>query len=138
MKQDSKDSKKLSRQKAREIAFQLIFEFTFNMEENKIDFEEQTAGLTADELSYVSEVYYGVTSHYDELVEKISENCQNFAFDRLFKVDLALLLLALYEITYMKDIPYKVSVDEALNLAEKYSSEKSTKFINGVLSKFSR
>lgn len=138
MKQDSKDIKKLSRQKAREIAFQLIFEFTFNMEENKLDFEEQTAGLTADELSYVSEVYYGVISHYDELVKKISENCQNFAFDRLFKVDFALLLLALYEITYMKDIPYKVSIDEALNLAEKYSSEKSTKFINGVLSKFSR
>lgn len=132
------ESKTLNRQKAREIAFKLIFEFTFNKIQNNNMFEEYTAGLDADSISYISEVYFGVASHYDELEEKISANCQNFAFDRLFKVDLALLLLSLYEITYMKEIPYKVSIDEALNLAEKYSSEKSTKYINGVLSKFSR
>lgn len=134
MKQDSMNS----RQKAREIAFKLIFEYTFNKTQNNEMFEEYTAGLTADEISYISEVYNGVISHYDELVEKISENCKNFTFDRLFKVDLALLLLALYEITYIKSIPNKVSVDEALNLADKYSSEKSTKYINGVLANFLR
>ena len=47
-------------------------------------------------------------------------------------------MLGLYEILYMESIPYKVSVDEALNLAQKYSTEKSIKYINGVLSKFAR
>jgi len=47
-------------------------------------------------------------------------------------------MLALYEIKYMSSIPFKVSVDEALDLASKYSTEKSVKYINGVLSKFVR
>ena len=86
----------------------------------------------------VKEVYTGVCSHYDELAEDISKNSQGFAFERLFNVDKALLILAIYEIKYMASIPFKVSVDEALNLAEKYSTEKSCKYINGILSKFSK
>ena len=128
----------MSRRDAREIAFKLIFEYTFNNDEKREVIEEYVADLSKDDASYVNEVYFGVISHYDELVEKISDNAQNFAFDRIYKVDLALLLLSLYEITYMSGIPYKVSVDEALNLAKKYSTEKSSKYINGILAKFSR
>lgn len=128
----------MSRRDAREVAFKLIFEYTFSEEEKREVFEEYAVGLSEDDKSYVGEVYFGVTSHYDELVEKISSNIEKFSFERLYKVDLALLLLATYEITYMSSIPYKVSVDEVLNLAKKYSTEKSTKYINGVLAKFAR
>ena len=48
------------------------------------------------------------------------------------------MLLALYEVKFISEIPFKVSVDEAVNLAHKYSTEKSGKFINGILSKFAR
>ncbi len=128
----------MSRRDAREIAFKLIFEYAFNKRENREEFEEYTAGISADDKAYVSEVYFGVVSHGDELEQKISENIEKFSFDRLFKVDLAILLLATYEIVYMEAVPYKVSVDEALNLAEKYSTGKSVKYINGVLAKFAR
>ncbi len=128
----------MSRRDAREIAFKLIFEFAFNKSENKEAFEEYTAAMDADDKAYVSEVYFGVVSHIDELEENISQTVEKFSYDRLFKVDLAILLLAAYEITYISSIPYKVSVDEALTLAEKYSTNKSVKYINGVLAKFAR
>ena len=128
----------MSRRDARDVAFKLIFEFTFNNRENNEELEEYTAGMVADDLAFVKEVYFGVTSHYDELVEKVAEHAEKFAIDRIYKVDLAILLLAVYEITYVDSVPYKVSVDEALNLAKKYSTEKSAKYINGILAKFAR
>lgn len=128
----------MSRRDAREIAFKLVFEYAFNKRENREEFEEYSAGMSADDKAYVSEVYFGITSHYDELEEKITAKLEKFAYDRLFRVDQAILLLAAYEIDYIESIPYKVSVDEALNLAEKYSTNKSVKYINGVLAKFAR
>lgn len=128
----------MSRRDARENAFKLIFEYTFSREKKSDLLDEYVAGFGADDVSYVTEVYNGVIAHYDELVKLVQENAQNFEFDRLYKVDVALLLLAIYEINYMSSIPYKVSVDEALNLANKYSTEKSMKYINGVLSNFAR
>ena len=128
----------MSRRDARDVAFKLVFEYAFNGRENNEELEQSTAGMEADDIAYVKEVYFGVTSHYDELVSKISEQIEKFAIDRLYKVDLAILLLAVYEITYIESVPYKVSVDEALNFAKKYSTEKSAKYINGVLAKFVR
>ena len=128
----------MSRRDAREIAFKLVFEYNFNKVENNEALEEYTVGSPADDVAFVKEVYFGVVGHFDELMEKISENAEKFATDRLYKVDLAILLLAIYEILYVEEVPYKVSVDEALNLAKKYSTEKSSKYINGVLAKFAR
>lgn len=128
----------MSRRDARDIAFKLVFEYAFNQRENVEELEEYCAAMEADDVAYVKEIYFGITSHYDELVSKISDNAEKFAVDRLFKVDFAILLLAIYEITYVDSVPFKVSVDEALNLAKKYSTDKSAKYINGVLAKFAR
>ena len=128
----------MSRRDAREVAFKMVFEYSFNKNENTDILEEYTAEMVADDVAYVKEVYFGVTSHYDELMEKVSANAEKFSADRLFKVDLAILLLAIYEITYVSSVPFKVCVDESLNLAKKYSTEKSAKYINGVLAKFAR
>ena len=88
----------MSRRDARDVAFKLVFEYTFSGEEKREVVEEYIAGMDADDASYVNEVYYGVISHYEELSQKIAETSENFAFDRVFKVDFALLLLSLYEI----------------------------------------
>lgn len=128
----------MSRRDAREIAFKLIFEYDFNKRNNSDVYEEYVASLSDDDKAYVNEVYYGVVAHYDEIKQKLEEVIEKFSFDRLFKVDNAILFLALYEILFVDSIPYKVSVDEALNLAEQYSTGKSVKYINGVLSKFAR
>ena len=128
----------MSRKDARDIAFKLVFEYVFNGEEKREMVDEYTTGLNEDDTAYINEVYFGVISHYDELTEKISSKIEKFTYDRLYKVDLALLYLALYEIVYMPDIPYKVSVNEILNLAKTYSSEKSIQYLNGVLKNFAR
>lgn len=128
----------MSRRDARDIGFKLVFSYSFDKEENNEVLEEYLASVDADDGAYIKEIYKGVTSHYDELVEDVSKHADKFEIDRIYKVDLAILLLAVYEIKYMEQVPFKVSVDEAVNLAHKYSTEKSGKFINGILSKFAR
>ena len=128
----------MSRRNAREISFKLVFEYMFNKKENPEALEEYIVGAEEDDVAYIKETYFGVCSHYDELLEKISAHAEGFSADRIFKVDLAILLLAVYEINYVTEVPFKVSVDEAITLAKKYSTEKSSKYINGVLSKFAR
>ena len=127
----------MSRRDARDIAFKLIFAYTFDNEKNNEALEEYLAGSDADDKAYVIEVYNGVISHYDELMEDVKNNAEKYDVNRLYKIDLAVVLLALYEIKYMSSIPYKVSV-EAVGMAHKYSTEKSGKYINGILSKFAR
>ncbi len=128
----------MSRRDARDVAFKLIFEFTFTKENKDFLIDEYSLelNLDGDDMSYIKEVYFGVISHYDELIQDISKYAENFSVDRIYKVDLALLLLAIYEIKYMEKIPFKVSVNEAIGLAKKYSTEKSVKYLNGVLSNF--
>lgn len=128
----------MSRRDARDVAFKLIFEFTFTKENKDFLIDEYSLelNLDGDDMSYIKEVYFGVISHYDELIQDISKYAENFSVDRIYKVDLALLLLAIYEIKYMEKIPFKVSVNEAIGLAKKYSTEQSVKYLNGVLSNF--
>ena len=128
----------MSRRDARDIAFKLIFSYTFDNEKNVDAMEEYTLSVDAEDKAYVLEVYNGVIEHYDELMEDIKNNAEKFDVGRIFKTDLAVILLALYEIKFMSSIPFKVSVDEAVTLAHKYSTDKSGKYINGILSKFAR
>lgn len=126
----------MSRRDARDIAFKLIFAYTFDNEKNNDVLEEYLTELDGDDKAYITEVYNGVILHFDELMKDVAENAEKFEVSRVYKTDLAIILLALYEIKYMSSIPFKVSVDEAVTLAHKYSTEKSGKYINGILSKF--
>ena len=128
----------MSRRDARDIAFKLVFAYTFDNDKNNEALEEYLVDSDADDKAYVTEVYNGVIAHYDELMEDVKSSAEKYDVNRLYKTDLAVVLLALYEIKYMTSIPYKVSVDEAVNMAHKYSTEKSGKYINGILSKFAR
>ena len=126
----------MSRAISREETFKLIFEHCVNGESNQLTLNELIENNKQIEVDYVKTVYYGVIEHFDELKEEISKVSKTFSLDRIFKVDLALLLLSLYEIKYMPDIPHAVSINEVLNLAKVYSTEKSASYINGVLANF--
>ena len=128
----------MSRRDARDIGFKLIFSYTFDKEENNDVLEEYLATVDADDGAYIREIYKGVVSHYDELMEEIGKYAEGYDATRIYKVDLAILLLAVYEIKFMENIPFKVSVDEAVNIANKYSTGKSWKYINVILAKFKR
>lgn len=127
----------MSRSYARESTFKLVFEYIFNKQKNVdmlAEFLEEENNKP--EVGYINEVYNGIIAHYDELINEIKNVSTSFKIDRIYKVDLAILLVALYELKYLKSIPNKVSVNEALNLAKLYSTEKSNIYINGILSNF--
>ena len=126
----------MSRVISREETFKLIFEFCATGEPNDLTVGELIELNKDVEADYVNKVYYGVVEHFDELKEDIANTTKSFSIDRIFKVDFALLLLALYEIKYMPEIPNAVSVNEVLNLSKRYSTEKSFSYINGILANF--
>ena len=127
----------MSRGIARENVFKLVFEYVFNKEKNMDFLNEVLEDESVEkEVGYIQEVYNGVVSHFDEIVGEIKNLSSSFKLDRIFKVDLAILLVAIYEIKYINSIPNLVSVNEALNLAKKYSTEKSNSFINGILKNY--
>lgn len=127
----------MSRSYARECAFKLVFEYLFTKEKNQTaldDFLQEDKNKA--EVGYISEVYNGVVEKFDVLKEKLTKASHAFAIDRIFKVDLAILLVAVYEMMFISSIPKNVSINEALELSKTYSTEKSGSFINGVLSNF--
>lgn len=126
----------MSRVISREETFKLIFEFCATGEANDFSVDELIETNKDVESEYVKKVYYGVVEHFEELKDAIAGTTKSFSVDRIFKVDFALLLLALYEIKFMEEIPNAVSVNEVLNLSKRYSTEKSFSYINGILANF--
>ncbi len=85
--------------------------------------------------AYLPELVEGVLTHQSELDAKIDQYLSsNWTLARLNKTDLLVLRLAIYEMLYVDDVPAKVALDEALQLAKEFSDDKSRRFINGVLS----
>lgn len=124
------------RSDAREVSMKLVFEYLFNNQINEqlIDDLSQEYQLGAEQ-DFATKTYFGVVNNIEKLNAVIEQHSIGFSINRIFKVDRAVLLVAIYEILFVEDIDYKVSVNEALNLAKKYSTEKSAKFINGILAK---
>ena len=127
----------MSRSNARESVFKLVFEYLFTKEKNQEMLDEIIeADKNKAEVGYISEVYNGIINKFDILQEQIRFYSRSFSLGRIFKVDLAILLVASYEMLYIPSIPKSVSINEALELSKVYSTEKSGSYINGVLSNF--
>ncbi len=123
------------RKKARDGVYKLIYEFLFSGEANERTFAIMTAAdMPAEELDYMKRAYYGVIEHIDELKAVVAQYAVGFDIERIYKPDLAALVLAIYEMKYMDDIPLNVSISEAVELVKIYSTEKSHAFVNGILS----
>ena len=125
----------MKRSELRENIFKLVFSENF---ENP--FSEESFGyyLSDNEISekdgnYIKNEVLGILENLDAIDEAISENLKNYAFDRVSKVCLAILRVAVYEINYVSDIPDSVAASEAVKLAESYEDEKSKTFVNGIL-----
>ena len=149
----------MSRKLAREIAFKIVFSNNFQFEDadiNDLENTEETRkaqlleniigdrnseedtknvndDISAEDKKYITEVTEGVAEKIEELDEKIKPYLKGWTMDRIGKTDLAILRLAVYEIFYRDDIPYKVSINEAVELAKSFCDDSSPSFINGVL-----
>ncbi len=118
----------MKRTEMRELAFKTIYSRFFNPDD--VDVLENA---DADALDFVHKILNNFASHYQEINDKISAKLKGYTIERLFKVDLAILVLAVIELDYIKETPKQVEINECVELAKKYSTDKSPKFINGVL-----
>lgn len=128
----------MSRKKARDNAFKCVYQLEFyeNKDISKIlhyCYEENDNDN--EEILYIEHVLNGVCDKIDEIDNLILSNLKNWTLDRIARIDLAILRLAIYEIMYMQDIPEKVSVNEAVELAKEYGNNDSKSFVNGILAK---
>lgn len=121
------------RKTARENAFKLIFEKLINDESDELGYAALTEVLDENDKDFLDSLVGGVEKEKDFLKSVVSRFLRGFNIDRIYKIDLAILYVACYEILFMPDVPEKVSVNEAVELAKTYSTDKSPSFVNGVL-----
>ena len=129
----------MKRQKSREKAMELLF----SMELSKNSYEETVENFIEDyemdlntiDLDYIKNVVKVVTDNLETIDEKIIKSLVNWKLDRVSKVNLTVLRLAVGEMMFIEDVPGSVAINEAVELTKKYSDEKSCSFVNGVLDK---
>lgn len=121
------------RNDARENAFKLIFEGLFHDVDRDLTLPNLTELKKEDDKKFFEDITASFNLHKEELKKEIEGHLKNFDYSRVFRVDLALIYLALTEIKYC-ETPKAVAINEVLELAKKYSTEKSSKFINGLIS----
>lgn len=131
----------MNRRKVREIAFKAIYALSFgnedldkNLESILTTYEEESNALEGEDMAFYKSLVDGVKANLNNIEQEIAGNLKAWSKDRIFKVDLAILSLAIYEIKYT-DISYKVAINEAVELAKIYGNDDSPKFVNGVLAK---
>jgi len=128
----------MGRKKARDNAFKCIYQIGFDFNQNAEDILEysyEENENTEDEKEYVSQLLNGVITNIDVIDEEILKYLKGWSIDRIAKIDLAILRLAIYEIKHAKDVPVKVSLNEAVELAKTYGNDNSANFVNGLLAK---
>ncbi|MBR1762746.1 MAG: transcription antitermination factor NusB [Eubacterium sp.] len=128
----------MNRYKQREQAFALIFQSLFSETEP----QEIIDALLEDEETvigdYSKQLFFGVCEKKNELDEIISEFSTGWKLNRISKVNLSILRLAVYEMKYIDDVPDSVAINEAVELAKRYSTKEDSSFVNGILGSFSR
>ena len=124
----------MDRRGYREAAFIMLFEADFKVDEDLNEFYQsalEIGGYEDDE--YLKSVFFGVLENKDALDAEIAATAKGWKLSRLSKVVLNIMRISVYEMLNMKDVPFAVSINEAVELAKKYDDEKAPKFVNGVL-----
>jgi transcription antitermination protein NusB len=128
-----------SRRKARILAFQALYAWDASGTPVKelLDFpwvdDDKRAVLDEELKAFARLLIAGAIENMKTVDEAITSHLQNWSFERLKKVDLAILRMGAYSLLYQTDIPAQITIDEAIEIAKEYGSEDSYRFINGVL-----
>ena len=130
----------MKRTEQREHIFKVLFGVEFNEDgergEQTALYLEQLEDAKEKDLEYIRTKAQKIIEKMDEIDGLLNEHTNGWKTSRMNKVDLTILRLAVYEIKWDDDVPVGVAIDEAVNLAKKYSSEEGPAFVNGVLAKF--
>lgn len=127
----------MNRTTIRENAFKLIYSLEIqkvaDLEEQIELFFESNDIKDKEAKKYIKDVILGIKEKETEILKGIEQNLKSdWKLSRISKLDLAILKLAIYEIKY-NEIPYKVAINEAVEIAKKYGEDKSKNFVNGIL-----
>lgn len=127
----------MNRTAIREQTFKIIYSMQIQKQKNleeAIELYLQSNDITdKNAKKYIIDAIFGINQHNNEIISQIKKNLKSdWKIERISKIDLAILKLAIYEIQY-KEIPFKVVINEAVELAKKYGEESSKNFVNGIL-----
>lgn len=124
------------RRESRAAALQFLYAWSVNKPANLADdLHVFFSGLEhpRDHYAFAEELIHGVIDHSEEIDGYIRGLAHNWEFDRIARIDLTILRLAIYEMLHRKDIPPVVSINEAIDLSKHFSTSDSKRFINGIL-----
>jgi N utilization substance protein B len=128
------------RRKLREIVFKVLFGLDFNNKAAIENIQEILYAITDEESRQYQSIekdivryIEGIYAFQESIDEIIKENLFHWSWDRLMPVDKNILRLATYELIYEPDVPIEVSLNEAVEMAKEYGTDKSSKFVNGIL-----
>jgi N utilization substance protein B len=124
------------RRDGRVAALQFLYAWSLNSPKNlaedlRVFFENMEQ--PREHYAFGEEVIHGVIEHSGEIDARIKELAHNWEFDRIAKIDLAILRVAIFEMIHRKDIPPVVSINEAIDLSKQFSNADAKRFINGIL-----
>ena len=133
----------MGRRELREQIFKLLFRIEFNKpeemeEQEKLFFEDDEKAISENDQEYIALKYANIVCKKIEIDTMINEIADGWKTERMGKVDLTILRLAVYEIKFDEDVPTSVAINEAVELAKKYGQDGSPSFINGILAKFAK
>ena len=121
------------RKDSREVALRVLYSQDYSAEN---DYNEDIflyKDLSEQDKDFCQQLIKAVIQNKETLLQELSELSKNYTLERMFEVDKHVLLLAMAEMKYFSDIPFLVTIKEAIDLSKKYSSEDSVTFINGIL-----
>lgn len=125
------------RHKARQIALAALFEWSFNPQGEVDPLNHAVEVLEYNRLGFPQElseeIFHGVKENLPTIDKIIVASAPAWPIGQISKVDLTCLRIAVYELYFAKNIPYKVAINESIDLAKEFAGEKSGKFVNGVL-----
>lgn len=129
------------RTKARECALKILYQIDITKDDYKNSLKGFWEGKPKAEESvkeFTIQLVKGVAGNIEKIDKAISEYATNWHIDRMAVIDRNVLRMATFELLYLDDIPPKVSINEAIDIAKKYGDKDSGKFVNGILDKISR
>ncbi len=132
----------MGRREMRECIFQLLFMTEFNaveeMAEQRALYLENIEDLKEDDKVYIEDKFEKICKWIPELDAQLNESSKGWKTSRMSKVDLTILRLSWFEVLHDEDIPTRVAINEAVELAKKFGGDDSPMFINGVLGKMAK
>jgi transcription antitermination protein NusB len=125
------------RREGREVALQLLFHWDLNVQQllggEELDLFWEFRPSIQGVRTFAANLLNGVIAHQATIDEKITKYTANYELRRISAVDRNILRMAIYEMLYAEDVPPIVAINEAIDIAKKYGTEESGKFVNGVL-----